>query len=133
MAIVAEGNRGRSYLAPNEHHETVAESAVPVNVPESDLPEKALSFRVQAYGMVHHRDLFTQRQLTAICTFSTLINEVRLQAVFDGASQPEPPASRLTWRLLSTEAWTDPRRYVLGIQAPRWRLYATPLLDKQYQ
>jgi putative DNA methylase len=87
MAIAAEGNRGRAYLPPNDYHQTVAESAVPMNVPETDLPEKALSFRVQAYGMLRHRDLFTQRQLTAICTLSDLIEEVRLKTVSDGASE----------------------------------------------
>ena len=30
------------------------------------------SFRVQVYGMTHHADLFTNRQLTALCTFGDL-------------------------------------------------------------
>ena len=47
----------------------------PHRVPETDLPEKALGFRVQLYGMTQHRDLFTQRQLTALTTFSDLANE----------------------------------------------------------
>lgn len=81
MAIVAEGDRGRIYVAPNREHETVAAKAKPEGVPETDLPEKALSFRVQAYGMTRHRDLFTPRQLVALTTFSGLVREARELAI----------------------------------------------------
>lgn len=77
MAIVAEGPNGRVYLPPSEEHEAVAGQAAPVSVPDTDLPEQALGFRVQLYGMTKHRDLFTKRQLTALTTFSNLISEVR--------------------------------------------------------
>ena len=66
MAIVAEGDRGRVYLAPNPEHEAAARRAKPHDVPETDLPAKALGFRVQEYGMIKWRDLFTPRQLVAL-------------------------------------------------------------------
>ncbi len=72
MAIVAEGPRGRLYLSPIEQHQAIASGAVPNQPPETDLPDKALGFRVQAYGMTKHRDLFTKRQLVALTTFSDL-------------------------------------------------------------
>lgn len=75
MAIVAEGTRGRVYLSPSPEMEVIARTADPQNVPESNLPEKALGFRVQEYGMLKHRDLFTPRQLVALTTFSDLVNE----------------------------------------------------------
>jgi len=50
--------------------EELAESASPDEVPDAKLPEKALGFRVQEYGMTHWRDLFTLRQLTALTTRS---------------------------------------------------------------
>ena len=73
MAIVAEGDRGRVYIAPTEDHEAIALSAAPENTPETDLPERALGFRVQQYGMKKWRDLFTPRQLVALTTFSDLV------------------------------------------------------------
>jgi len=88
MALVAEGKRGRMYIEPNDEHLRVAESAKPGNVPETVLPERALGFRVQVYGMTRHRDLFTARQLVALTTFSDLVGEARAQAVADGASEP---------------------------------------------
>ena len=77
MAIVAEGDRGRIYLEPTEEQEVIAQSAMPQDTPETDLPERALGFRVQEYGMRKWRDLFTDRQLVALTTFSELAVEAR--------------------------------------------------------
>lgn len=77
MAIVAEGDRGRVYLSPTPEMESVAFSAQPHDVPETDLPKKALGFRIQEYGMTRWRDLFTPRQLVALTTFSDLLQEAR--------------------------------------------------------
>ena len=83
MAIVAEGDRGRVYLAPNPEHEAAARKAKPHDVPDTDLPAKALGFRVQEYGMIKWRDLFTPRQLVALTTFSDLVTEVRARVERD--------------------------------------------------
>lgn len=83
MAIVTEGNRGRGYLAPTEEHERTAAQTDPHDVPETDLPEQALGFRVQGYGMTRHRDLFTNRQLVALTTFCDLVSEARQKALGD--------------------------------------------------
>ena len=77
MAIVAEGTRGRVYLAPTPEHEAAVQGAKPQDAPETDLPAKALGFRVQEYGMTKWRDLFTPRQLVALTTFSDLVQEAR--------------------------------------------------------
>ncbi|KAB8333558.1 DUF1156 domain-containing protein [Scytonema tolypothrichoides VB-61278] len=77
LAIVAEGKRGRIYLSPSEEHERVATSAEPAWMPETELPEQALGFRVQNYGLTRHADLFTPRQLVALTTFSDLVAESR--------------------------------------------------------
>ena len=73
LAIVAESKGGRVYLSPNEQHEAVAATAQSHDTPDTDLPEQALSFRVQGYGMTKHRDLFTQRQLVTLATFNDLV------------------------------------------------------------
>lgn len=83
MAIVAEGKKGRVYLSPTQELEVLAKSAKPENVPETDLPEKALGFRIQEYGMLKHRDLFTPHQLVALTTFSDLVPEARKKAIQD--------------------------------------------------
>ncbi|MFL5625119.1 MAG: DUF1156 domain-containing protein, partial [Ktedonobacteraceae bacterium] len=85
IAIVAEGQRGRFYLAPNELHITTATMPRPVNIPETDLPKQALSFRVQIYGMTKHNELFSPRQLVALTTFSDLVQEAREQVLSDAS------------------------------------------------
>jgi putative DNA methylase len=87
MAIVAEGDRERVYLASNDEHERIAASADPVDVPDTDLPEQALGFRVQGYGMTKHRHLFTARQLVALTTFSDLVDEARERVLADGGAE----------------------------------------------
>ena len=86
MAIVAEGNRGRVYLPPSPEHESIAGNAALEDAPETSLPEKALGFRVQRYGMTRHQDLFTPRQLTALMTLSDLVHEVRQKIIADAGA-----------------------------------------------
>jgi putative DNA methylase len=90
MAIVAEGERGRVYLSPTPEMKAVALSAKPHDVPETDLPAKALGFRVQEYGMAKWRDLFTPRQLVALTTFSDLVQEAREQVTRDAVAAGIP-------------------------------------------
>ena len=85
MAVVAEGERQRYYVAPTGEHEKAADVPRPNDVPEAELPEQALGFRIQSYGMRTWADLFTNRQLAALTTFSDLIQEVRNRAIDDGA------------------------------------------------
>jgi putative DNA methylase len=91
MAIVAEGTGGRVYVAPTDEHEAIALSAVPKWKPDTDLPKEALGFRVQNYGMTKHADLFTNRQLVALTTFSDLVSEAKDRAIADaiGAGLPD--------------------------------------------
>ncbi|MFN9956186.1 MAG: hypothetical protein ACK55I_24075, partial [bacterium] len=77
MAIVAEGNRGRIYLAPTPEMETIALTAQPTWRPETALPVDPRNFWTPAYGLTTYGDLFTPRQLVALSTFSDLISEAR--------------------------------------------------------
>ena len=95
MAIVAEGRRGRVFLPPTREMEELAQQAQPTWKPDGDLPEKALGFRVQEYGILQYHRLFTDRQLVALTTFSDLIAEVRAEAIRDaeaaGMSRDQTP------------------------------------------
>jgi putative DNA methylase len=92
MAMVVEGDPGRIYVSPDEEHARVANEAKPEWAPESDMPEQALGFRVQLYGMTKHRDLFTPRQLVALTTFSDLVAGARERVLHDAeAAWPNLP------------------------------------------
>lgn len=126
MAIVAEGNRGRVYLAPTEEQEGIARQAVPTWKPETSLPDDPRNFWTVSYGLTAYGDLFTPRQLVALTTFSDLVGEAiakcRADAVKAGmqddgkgldagglALRPMPRLSGCIWHLL----WIRLQIYVL--------------------
>ena len=78
MAIVAEGDRGRVYLAPTPKHEEAAALAEPTWKPENELVGKCRD-QLPLYGMNTFADIFTSRQLVALTTFSDLVQEAREQ------------------------------------------------------
>ena len=90
MGVVAQGDRERVYVSPSAVHETLARNARPDWSPETDLPAKALGFRVQQYGMTKWRDLFTPRQLVALTTFSDLVGEAMERIEKDAAAAGLP-------------------------------------------
>jgi putative DNA methylase len=77
MAIVAEGDRGRVYLAPTPEHEEAALRAKPEWKPEGAFVEDARAFTPCIYGITEWQHLFTNRQLVALTTFSDLVQEAR--------------------------------------------------------
>ena len=83
IAIVAEGKRGRAYVEPLPEHVEVAQSAKPEWRPEARLPDNPRDFKTPNYGMETFGDLFTDRQLVALNTFSDLVHEARAQVQAD--------------------------------------------------
>ena len=75
MAVVAEGDRGRVYLAPTAEQEEAARKADPQWQPEQSLPDDPRNFWTVLYGLKTYSDLFTPRQLIALTTFSDLVGE----------------------------------------------------------
>ena len=84
-AVVAEVGRTRVFLSPDDEHIRVARVARPKWKPRGTLPEKALGFRVQAYGFAEWHQLFTQRQLVKLTTLCDLLAEARSVVVQDGS------------------------------------------------
>ena len=83
MAIVAEGPRGRVYLSPNSEHIHAAKCEKPEEYPRGAMPENPRWFSPPAFGMTDYSDLFTNRQLTALTTFSALVGEAQKKAERD--------------------------------------------------
>ena len=77
LATVAEGDRGRSYLSPTYEMEVLASRAKPQSRPELAMPENPRWFSPPLYGLRTYGDLFTERQLVALETFSDLVIEAR--------------------------------------------------------
>ncbi len=93
MAVVAEGTRGRVYVAPVSEQEAVAKSADPkeaaamIHVLLADDPRNLWCLQ---YGLSHFDHLFTPRQLVALTTFSDLVGEVRERIRLDAVAAGLP-------------------------------------------
>ncbi len=94
MATVAEGDRGRVYLAPTREHEAAALEAKPQWKPDVEFFQQALGFRVGNYGMTKWSDLFTPRQLVALATLSDLMPEVRERVQRDALAAGLPEENK---------------------------------------
>ena len=91
IAIVAEGNRGRAYIAPADGDEILAMSAKPTWKPETSLPNDPRNFWTVDYGLTTFGDLFTDRQLASLNTFSDLVHEARMQVQADALAANVSP------------------------------------------
>ena len=83
LAVVGESKSGRTYVSPDDRHTAAAAVERPSAEEEAKLPVRALGFRVQNYGFHKWFDLFTNRQLVALTTFSDLVGEARQRVLED--------------------------------------------------
>ena len=86
MAVVGEGKHGRIYLSPDVEQTIVADVPAPENYPSGAMPENPRWFSPPAFGMTDYSDLFTNRQLTALTTFSSLVEEAQTKAEADAVA-----------------------------------------------
>ena len=107
MAVVAEGHRRRHYLTPSAQHEGSADVDAPPDVPEGDLPSNPRDFKTPNYGMTQWADLFTNRQLVALTTFSDLVTEARERVLADALAASLPPGDRLEAGGTDAQAYAD--------------------------
>ena len=94
MAVVADGDRGRVYLAPTGEHEETARTAVPDWRPDGDVPARLTGGTCVPYGLSTWGDLFTRRQLVALTIFSDLVSEARKRIRLDAVAAGLPDDGR---------------------------------------
>ena len=127
IAVVADGGKGRVYVSPNEKHMSLAQVPRPDDLPVSELPEKALGFRVQAYGFEQWMDLFTNRQLVALATLSELVPEARSKVLEDALAAGIPAGERLEDGGVGAEAYADAVATYLALGVSRTADYCNAL------
>ena len=125
--IAAEGRGSRTYLPPDRGHVATAFRAVPSSIPMGELPEAALGFRVQAYGMLKYSDLFSSRQLTALTTFSDLVSEARERVLRDALASGMSEGERLEAGGVGAAAYADAIATYLGLVISRITDYSSSI------
>ena len=120
MAIVAEGDRGRVYLAPISDHERAALQAKPEWIPNETLPNDPRAIWCPLYGLTTFGDLFTPRQLVALTTFSDLVTEARARVERDAIVAGLPDDSTpLREGGTGAKAYAEAVGVYLGLSASR--------------
>ncbi len=127
IAVVAEGPHGRLYISPTAEHTKAADVPRPEGLSGAELPEQALGFRVQNYGLKRWVDLFTNRQLVAMATLSDLIAEVREQIVVDALIAGVPEGDRLAEGGSDAQAYADAVATYLALGVSRATDYNSTL------
>ena len=127
IAVVAEGPHGRLYISPTAEHTKAAEVPRPEGLSGAELPEQALGFRVQNYGLKRWVDLFTNRQLVAMATLSDLIAEVREQVLVDGLISGVPEGDLLERGGSDAQAYADAVATYLALGVSRATDYNSTL------
>jgi putative DNA methylase len=87
MAVAADGNRRRIYLPADEHHSDVADVKPPADTIVGSLGYYPRDLKAPTYGLTEFTDLFTNRQLVALTTFSDLVSDARVRVLGDGATE----------------------------------------------
>lgn len=90
MAVVAEGKRGRLYVTPDESQIAAANVGRPSDYPDGRIAVNPRDIRSHHYGMDYFSQLFTNRQLTAMTTFSDLVQEAQQIAYADAVAAGMP-------------------------------------------
>lgn len=86
IGMVIDQQKGKTYISPTVEQQETALSANPKWKPDTKLPEKALGFRVQLYGLDEHWKLFSGRQLLGLTYLHDLIKEVEQRIIRDGGN-----------------------------------------------
>lgn len=120
MAIVADGERGRVYLPPTEAMEAIARQAKPDWKPDLVISGSTQYLGVKPYGMEQFSQLFADRQLVALTTFSDLVQDTRERTKRDAstAGLPEDGKSLATGGSGAT-AYADAVALYLGVGVSR--------------
>lgn len=84
MAVVAEGKRQRIYLTPDPEQAEAAKVDKPDDSVDGAIADNPRWFSPPAYGLTEFSDLFTNRQLVALSTFSDLVSDARERVLADG-------------------------------------------------
>lgn len=87
IGMVIDQPKGKMYISPNSKQQNTALETIHFWKPNTKLPEKALGFRVQLYGMDEHWKLFTNRQLLGLSTLHKLIQKVEVEILRDGGTE----------------------------------------------
>lgn len=121
LAVVAEGKNGRIYLSPDLEQIHAADCPMPDDYPTGTLAPHFTGGSCVPYGLDEFHKLFTNRQLTALTTFSALVGEAQKKAEADAVA-----AGMFNDHIALNEGGAGARAYGEAVG-----VYLAMLVDKQ--
>ncbi|RIR29881.1 DUF1156 domain-containing protein [Mycobacteroides abscessus] len=127
LAIVAEGNRQRVYLESQVAHVEAADVEALDDVVSGEIADNPRWFSPPAYGLTKFSDLFTNRQLVALTTFSDLVGEARERVLADALAAGMSEGDRLEAGGNGAAAYADAVATYLGFAVSRLADYGSSI------
>jgi len=118
LALVLDGDT-RIYVSVNKEFENII---IPPNHrvhPNVPLPEKALGFNVQLYGMHMWNQLYTARQLLALSTFSDLLQDLKIDLLNHSSCDEDYARAIITYLAFAIDKCSDRWSSLCGWDATR--------------
>jgi len=91
VAVAVDGASGRAYLSPDVAGIPPLVPR-PADAPDLEMPEQALGFRLQGYGIATFASIFSNRQLTALSAFADAVAKVPAWVKEDGGGHDHATA-----------------------------------------
>ena len=107
MAVVAEVNGRRVYLPSTSDQVDAARVERPPNGPDQELGFDPRNLWTPPYGLTRFADLFTNRQLLAMTTFSDLVGEARERVLRDALAAGAPRGPGIESGGTGSQAYAD--------------------------
>lgn len=130
LAVVAEkgnGDKERIYVSASDEQRNAADIERPIVDIDGDMADNPRWFSPPAYGMKQFSDLFTNRQLVALTTFSDLVGEMRQRVYTDAVAAGMVESSSLDEGGAGAQAYADAIATYLALGVSRLSDYSNSL------
>ena len=116
--VVAKGDRNRIFMSITPETKKIVSRAAAPWRPQQPMPTTAYLVSGRGYGITHWHQLFTERQLTALTTFSDTLAKVKQLAIHDGAAE-EYANAVVTYLALAVSKMADSNSSFSTYHLPR--------------
>ena len=130
LAVVAEkgnGDKGRIYVSASDEQRNAADIERPIVDIDGDMADNPRWFSPPAYGMKQFSDLFTNRQLVALRTFSDLVGAMRERVLSDALASGMDEGESLEAGGTGARAYADAVATYLALATSRMADYCNSL------
>jgi putative DNA methylase len=127
MSIICKGPKRRMYLSPDAAHLAAARVEVTAESVDGDIATNPRWFSPPAYGLTRFADLFTDRQLLALTTFSDLVVEARDRVLADAVAAGMSPHGSPKSGGSGASAYADAVATYLGMSVSRGSDYMSSI------